>query len=265
MADPDRLRWAAKALLPFWASRTCDAVKGSTCRAYVNARGVSASTTRRELGVLQAAMNYVHREGMLIYAPAVTLPEHGASRDQWLTRDDAAKLLMAARQGRNHTLARLILIGLYTGTRPGAIMRLRWVPSLDSGWIDLENGILHRAGAAERQTKKRRGDCRLPCHLLAHLRRWSGGEWVVSYRGRPIHDIGKALDEACKRAGIDRITPHVLKHTAVTWAFQGGMTLEDAADFFSTTTATLERVYRQHSPMHQSRAVGIIERRGRNG
>jgi len=61
-------------------------------------------------------------------------------------------------------------------------------------------------------------------------------------------------------AGLDA-TPHDLKRTAVTWGFQRGMSREDAADYFSTTAATLERVYRQHSPDHQGRAVEVMERK----
>jgi integrase len=211
--------------------------------------------------VLQASLNYVHREGLLVYAPAVTLTDHSAPRERWLTRDEAARLLREARRSGNRTLVRFILIGLYTGTRPGAILKLRWVPSLDSGWVDLDRGILHRAGAAERQTVKRRGDCRIPRQLLAHMRRWRGGGLVISWKGKRVADIGKAFATACRRAGIEAATPHTLKHTAVTWAFQRGMAMEDAVGFFSTSAATLERVYRQHSPLHQRRAVEIMERK----
>lgn len=260
MADPERLKYAAKALRTFWAGLTCDAVKGSVCRAYAATRP-SSPTARRELGTLQAALNYGHKEGLLIYAPTVTLADHGKPRERWLTRSEAARLLWEARKGRNKTLVRFILIGLYTGTRPGAVLGLRWTPSLDSGWIDLDRGVLHRAGARERQTKKRKGDCRLPRQLLAHMRRWRDRDLVISWNGKPVRDIGKALESAAKRAGVEGVHPHLLKHTAITWAFQRGMTLEDAADYFSTSTATLERVYRQHSPEHQGRAVGIMERR----
>ena len=131
--------------------------------------------------------------------------------------------------------------------------------------MDLGRGILHRAGGAERQTKKRRGDCRIPRQLLAHMRRWQGGEYVVSWHGKPVADIGKAFDTACRRAGIEGATPHTLKHTAVTWAFQNGMEMSDAVSFFSTSAQTLERVYRQHSPMYQRRALDAIEGRNRRG
>jgi len=60
-----------------------------------------------------------------------------------------------------------------------------------------------------------------------------------------------ALDLA-EAKGIDmpprkHLTPHILKHTAITWAMQNSSTIEDAASFFSTSTDTIERVYWHHS------------------
>ena len=113
------------ALLPFWGDLKLSHVKGETCRRYGKWRGVSPSTVRRELGTLQAAMNYAHREGYVTSAPVVTLPDAAASKDRWLTRDEAAKLIWTAYRGhKSKHIARFILIGLYTGTRKDAILRM---------------------------------------------------------------------------------------------------------------------------------------------
>lgn len=283
LADPQRLKSAASALDEFWGDLTCDAVKGATCRAYEKHRAkprevvwrskrgketrrklrAGASTVRRELGVLQAALNHAAAEGLLISTPTVTLTPHGAPRDRWLERDEVARLVREARRGRNPGLARAILVGCYTGTRPGTVLRIRLLPTITGPWIDVARGILHRRGGAERETKKRRGDCRMPASLAAHTRRWSakGGEWLISWGGKPVRNVRKGLAAACVRAGLEPITPHVWKHTAVTWFFQNGGSIEDAADYFATSAQTLERVYRQHSPHYQDRAAGVMSRR----
>lgn len=257
LAGRETLAYAVKALAPFWASLTADAVKGSVCRAYARQSGRAPSTDRRHLGVLQAALNYAAAEGRLVSAPRVTLPEPGPSRDRWLTRPEAARLLRAAAPH----LRRFILISLATGTRASAVLALRWQPSIASGWVDLEAGVMHRRGAGEAETKKRRGSVAIPRQLLAHLRRWSrsGGSHVVAWRGKPLEEIDTAFAAAARRARLQDINPHDLKRTAVTWAFQRGMTREDAADWFDTSARTLERVYRAHSPEHQSRARAIME------
>ncbi|MEM0988562.1 MAG: site-specific integrase [Pseudomonadota bacterium] len=193
----------------------------------------------------------------MIHPLAVTLPAKSPPRSRWLTRSEAAKLLRAS----SPHLRRFILIGLYTGTRLEAILDLRWTHSLTAGWVDVDNGVIHRQGAAERVTNKRRRSVKMNRRLAAHMRRWArmGGAHVVEYEGQPIKSVKTALRKASKRAKIDSVSAHVLKHTAVTWAFQAGMTLEDASDYFSTTAATLENVYRQHSPEYQHRAVSIMD------
>ena len=257
VAAPQRMIYAVKALLPFFADKTADSVKRATCKAYERHRaGVSSATVRRELGTLQAALNWSHEDGRLIHPLKVTLPEHGAPRDRWLTRKEAAALLKAA----DPMLRRFILIALATGRRREAIRALRWVEPLDgsAGWVDLSAGVIHFRGRREAETKKRRGSVRMPAHLAAHMRRWSraGGSHVIP---GSLSTFRRRWDDVAPEG----VTPHTLKHTAVTWAFQGGMSREDAADYFDTTAATLDAVYRAHSPEHQGRAVGIMERRGR--
>jgi len=171
VASPGTLASGIKSLAPFWGGKTCDAVKGSTCRAYERERAkpieveyvgkkggrwvrtlaASNGTVRRELGVLQAALNYAHAEGVLIYVPTVTLPETGAARDRWLTKPEAALLLRAAAPH----VRRFIVIALATGRRASAILGLRLGLSLDSGWIDTAGGVIHFEGARQRKTKKR--------------------------------------------------------------------------------------------------------------
>lgn len=251
------LGYAIKALAAWWGDLTCDAVRGETCRRYGRERGVAPNTVRRDLGVLQAALNHAHREGRLLDRISVTLPPADAPKDRWLTR---AEIRAVMRHAAPH-LRRFIVLSVLTGTRPSAVLGLRWTPSLDSGWIDLDRGVLHRRGPRERETKKRRGSVRMPEPLVRLARRWDRGEWVIEHRGQRVANIRRAWDRACERAGVEGATPHTLKHTAVTWAFQRGITREDAADYFDTEARTLERVYRSHSPDHQSRAASIMGRR----
>lgn len=262
LASPETAAYSIMALTPFWGDLMCSGVTGATCRRYEKHRaGKAPSTIRRELAYLQSALNYAHKEGILIHPVAVTLPKASPPRSRWLTRGEAAKLLRASAPH----FRRFVLIALYTGTRASTILNLRWTASLDAGWVDVENGVIHRQGARQAVSNKRRGSVKMPRRLAAHMRRWArqGGSHVVEYKGEPVASVKKAMMKACRRAKLEGVSPHVLKHTAVTWAFQAGMTKEDAADYFSTTSATLERVYRQHSPEYQNRAVSVMDSLGK--
>lgn len=263
-ADPARIGYAIEALLPFWSEMKVAHVKGETCRRYMKERAKSAGTMRRELGTLQAALNYCHREGYVTSAPLVTLPQKPEPKQRWLTRSEAARLLWAAYRGHKAShLARFILIGLYTGTRKDAILRMGFEANTVGGWFDLERGVMYRRADHERQTNKLRKPTKIPRQLHAHLRRWraAGATWAVEYEGARVGDVKRAFPKAVESAGLDEVTPHTLKHTAITWALQRGATTWDCAGFFSTSEDTIRKVYGHHSPDFQASALRAIEGR----
>ncbi len=274
--DPDRILYAVEALLPFWGKLTVSAVKAETCRRYgrsrVTTKGmpmgktrpIGSATIRRELGTLRAAIGYCHAEGYILTAPPVTLPEKPPAKDRWMTRDEAAKLLWAAwRSKRAKHLAHFILIGLYTGTRKDAILRLHFGPNTIGGWIDTRNGLLYRRGEGERQSKKRQPPARLPDRLLAHARRWKemGARFPVEYQGGRCGDIKTGWVAIADEAGMPGVTPHTLRHTAITWSMQRGASIWDAAGFFGASVETIEGTYGHHHPDHQESARRAMDQR----
>lgn len=273
-AAPERIGYAIDALLRFWGALTVADVKGETCRRYAKSRvrvlkdgtvhEISDGTARRELNVLQAAINYCHREGYLLHATTVTLPEKPPARDRWLTRDEAARLIWAAyRSPKGKHLVRFILVALYTGTRKDAILNLSFMPNTVGGRIDVDRGVIYRRGSEERETSKRRKPVKMTRRLLSHCRRWKamGGTWLVQIDRQRVGDIKHAFEGARDRAGLPGVSPHILKHTAITWAMQKGLTVEDAADYFDTSAETIRRVYYHHSPHYQDRAVDVLDRK----
>jgi integrase len=275
---PERLIYAVEALDRFWTDLPVSAVKAETCRRYMAARGRAAGTVRRELGTLQAALNHCHRAGYLTSAPLVTMPPKDPPRERWLTRREAAWLLRAARALRKdgRHLADFILCGLYTGSRKATILALRIdTPSLTGGHIDTIHGILYRRPGGKRQTAKRQTPARLPAKYLAHVRRQAarGRRFVVEdYTGAKVGDIRKGWSRAVELAvelaakqeihiDLSGVTPHVLKHTAITWAMQRGADKWAAAGFFGTSVETIERVYGHHSPDHMRSAVEAMDRK----
>ena len=280
VASPERIGYAIDALYRFWGEQPVSIIRGETCRRYARERGASDGTVRRELGTLRAAINHCFKEGYLTAAPAVVLPPRPAPRERWLTRQEAAFLLRGARALRvdGRHLAYFILCGLYTGSRKQTILSLHInTPSIHGGHVDTVAGVLYRKPQGKRMTNKRQAPARLPASYLARLRRLAanGRRYVVEdHRGNRVADIrkgwanAKALAEAMAKArGIDLdlsdVTPHTLKHTAITWTLQGGATVWDVAGYFSTSVDTIERVYGHHSPDHQKSAIEAINRRGR--
>lgn len=273
-AAPERIGYAIQALLPFWGGLNASDIKAETCRRYCaqrqrvlkdgTVRPISNGTLRRELNVLQAAANHCHKEGYLTTSVKVALPEKPPARDRWLTRNEVARLIRSARRtSKGRHLARFILLSIYTGTRKTAVLGLGFVRNTTGGWIDLEHGVMYRRGTDERETAKLRKPVKLPRKLLAHCRRWraNGAIWAVEVDGARVGDIQTAFDGARRHAGLEDVSPHILKHTAITWAMQRGMKIETAADYFATSAETIRATYYHHSPEYQDDAVAIMDRK----
>jgi integrase len=71
---------------------------------------------------------------------------------------------------------------------------------------------------------------------------------VIEFRGKPVDDIKTAFQAACRRAGIRDCTPHVLKHTSVSWMVQRGLPFSQITKLTGTSSATLDRHYAHLSP-----------------
>lgn len=248
-----------KALLPFWAEKSLAEVKGSTCRAYVKSRPVKASTARHELKELQTAINHWHRESALPAVPQVTLPPPAPTRTRYLERDEVARMLWAAHKLKLPHVARFIIIGVYSGTRHNAILQLHWMQNLAGGHVDLERSILYRRGVAERDTSKRRPPFIISKRLEGHLRRWkaidvaNGCDRVSHYKGSAITKMRRSWRSVCEKAklGTD-VTPHVLRHTFVTWKLWEGLSIWDVAGMAGADATTIERIYGHHRKIEQN-------------
>lgn len=258
-------------------------IKEKTCHDYVEwrvSRGVSDQTARHDLKTLRAAIRYYHRaHGPLPAVPAVTLPAKKEQRhDYWLTRTQVAERIKAARRRpETRHVARVLLIGAYTGTRPGAIFKLRWIPSADGGWFDLDSETLHRRGIGRGETKKRQPPARIHRRLLPHLKRWrkadmaEGITYVTHYFGEPIKKLRRSWASVAIAAGharrgddgkwIVEDGPHITRHTAATWLMQAGVDQFEAAGYLGMNPETLWETYGHHSPLFQEKASRSDSRR----
>lgn len=262
-ARPHETGMRVDALLRFFGDQPLSSINGAACRGYVAYRQ-SPSAARRELEDLRAAINHHRREGLCSEVVEVALPEKSQPRTRWLSRSEAAALLLAAWRRSPH-VARFILVGLYTGTRAGAICGASLAHVSGRGYVDLQRGIFYRKAEGAKETKKRQPPVRLPDRLLAHMRRWARlgkcGSAVVEWKGQPIKRVTKAFNMAAKAAGLEGVTPHTLRHTAATWMAENECPTLDASRYLGMTPEMFEQRYGHHGPQAQARAVEAIASR----
>jgi integrase len=285
---PDLIGRAINKLVEFFGNQTASAITSAACKKYVQWRvrqfdmrskvrrtPIKPSTAGREVVVLGAALRWCWKEGKLDRLVPVTVPAKPSPRQRHLSRGEVAALLAGAlgwdRRGKrypakiNRHLARFILIGLYTGTRHDAILRLRWIPNTEGGWIDLSSRVLHRRASGAVESDKRRPPVPIPPRLLPHLRRWRRltTSHVIEYAGRPVRSQERrAWRTACELAGLGAdVTPHVLRHTCATMLLQLGVSVYDVAGVLGASEDVVRRTYGHHAQDHLRQAVTAFSRR----
>ena len=261
-------------------------VTGANCRAFAKHRG-NAGGSRRDLEDLRAAINHHAKEGFHRGLVRVVLPEKGLPRERWLTRSEAATLLWACWRYREtqtvhigkhkgqkivtdkrplRHIARFILIGLYTGTRAGAIATASPLRVAGKSFVDLDSGIFNRLAIGKRASTKRQTPVPLPDRLLAHMRRWVrlgiSKNHFVEWAGKPVSSVKTGFGSAVRIAGLDvtvgNVTPHTLRHTAATWLMQRAAPMWEAAGFLGMSEKTLRDTYGHHHPDHLRGAADAI-------
>jgi integrase len=250
VADPVRLDELAKPLRRFFGPLLPDQASRAATRAYTCERKVAPGTLRRELGGLRAALRWAAREGWILSPPHIELPAPPAPRERWLTREEASRLLNAC--GSPH-LRLFVLLALHTGARSGAILELTWDRvDLEAGRIDFGTG----------RGKKRRAVVPVTATLAAELdtaRQLGTCDRVIEYGGKPVASVKKAFGRATIRAGLEGVTPHVLRHTAATWAALAGVPLAKIARMLGQQESTTERVYAKHTPDYLREVADALE------
>lgn len=278
----------------FWGGKVLSNVSAHDCGNYVKHRG-NRGGSRRDLETLRAAINHHAKEGFHRGIVRVSLPAKGERRDRWLERREAAALIWHCWRYREQQtvhvgsakgkpvstnkrplrhIARFILIGIYTGTRAGAIATASPHQEEGRSFVDLDRGIFYRKPIGKRATKKRQTPAPVPPRLLAHMRRWSRLKLIancfVEFNGKPVASVKKGFKSAVRLAGLSgKVTPHTLRHTAATWLMQRGVPLWEAAGFLGMSVEVLQDNYGHHHPdfMHgaanaitsKSRQVSVVE------
>ena len=248
--------YTGKAVLPHFGAFRPDQVKVKHCRDYAAARakdGLSVGTIHTELGHLRSAVLFAEKHGMIDRAPFIWRPEKPAPADRWLTHAEIDRLIAAAQTTPHICVA--VLLMLTTAARVGAVLDLTWDRvDMDRAQIDLR---IDAAGP-------RKGRAVVPMNATLRAALSAAAEaamtdYVVEYAGDRMKSIRKGFDAAVKRAKLDDVTPHTLRHTAAVHMAAAGIHMAQISQYLGhSNTAVTERVYARFAPEHLTDAANVL-------
>lgn len=229
-------------------SRRKGAVGGGRRHFGDRAKG-SDSTIRRELNVLQAAINHARKWKRLNGAdPRLELPAGAPPEEtKWLTRDEV-KALHEAAEG---PLRDFVTLAYYTAARRAAIEQLRVEQ------VNLTTMRLNLRPVGQAVTKKRRALQAIHKSTIDVLKRLVNNAQDGWLFGKNV-DFYRAFHEAALKAGIDeaRAHPHILRHSRATHLLMDGRPPYAVAGLLGDTLTTVLRVYGHHCPDYGADALG---------
>jgi integrase len=250
LADKDKTAIRAVDLRGAWkqAEKTFghlrpDQITRDLCRAYRDQRyeaGRKPNTVRKELEVVRAALNF-HKKGQ---SAVFELPSPPPPKERYLTRDEARRLLKACR--RFPHVRAFVALSLATAARQSALLQLTW------DRVDLKRRRITLAlGDSQDQDRKRRATVpmnRRAYRYLKVLEVSATCPYVIEWGGHRVLSIKKGFAAACKRAGIEGATPHILRHTAASWMAESGVDMFRISKFLGHTNSkiTEERYAKLH-------------------
>lgn len=209
----------------------------------------SDGTILREIVTLRSALQWAVKQKWIAAAPYVEAPSTPPPRERWLTRDEAQRLLNACQMPH---VRLFVALGIYTAARAGALFGLTW------DRVDFQRGVIHLGDGAgnKRRAVVPIADALRPYLLEARAGATTGH--VLEHGGKPIASIKTGFNAACRRAGLEDVTPHVLRHTAATWMVEAGVPVAEVARFLGNTEKMIETVYGKHSPDYLRGAASAL-------
>lgn len=244
-------KFSWRALEPFWGSYTAGQISTDLCRRYIEKRrklGKGDGTILREMGVLKAAVRrYADKAGAVFEMPPSPPP-----RDRHLTKAEFRKLIDAARDTPH--LYVFLHVAIATAARAGAVLDLKWDRvNFSRRQINLGNAAGNKGRAIVPMNRS-------VLHVLKEAHKTRIGEYVVEFRGEQVASIKKSFAAAVAKAGLDGVTPHVLRHTAAVWMAEAGTPMVEIAQYLGHSSEKVTfKIYARFSPDYLRGAASALE------
>ena len=220
--------------------------------------GLTPRSVRYIHNTIHGALEQAKREGKIIFNPAdaVKLPKQEKKEIQYFDGESVGKFLKAARENKHFAA---YYLELATGLRRGELLALRWKDTdFKEGSITVNQGLVRVKGGLTFQppkTKLANRTINIPADVIEELKfhrrrqmveiKKAGDAWqdhglvFCNEIGQPYCPtaFARGFQRLVKRAGMERITFHGLRHTFATMSLQEGVDIKTTQENLGHHTA----------------------------
>src|SRR6266536_3045035 len=208
----------ASSVIPFFAKMPIGQIASyhiERYKAQLLKQGMAGKTIKNRLTVLNKCLITAYEWLELrTKPPKITWPKCASYRTDYLSHAEC-ELLLSSEEGVLHEM---ILTALRTGMRLGELKGLQW-SSLDwenrSVWVRHSRCEYSKVLVPPKNNRERYIPLDIDLYGIFHRRRKSTGYVFTDEDGQAFtgHCLNRRLAGICKKAGLRKITWHVLRHT----------------------------------------------------
>ncbi len=231
---------------------------------------VSPSTIQKEFALLSHLFNIARREwGLPVDNPVtdVARPKICNGRTRFLTNEEVQKLLEVAKESRNRKLYPYLLLMIHTGMRPSEAAGLKWEDvDLDARLIELRITktdmryvpLTEMTGNVLRSMQPQ--DSEKETHIFLPLESLKSPQ----VRNLPYLYFKRSFNTVRKKAGLEDIHLHDLRHTAASHLLMAGVDIRTLAEILGHKSLQMVHRYTHLLNDHKLKAVDRINSLGSN-
>jgi integrase len=251
-------------LLPFLGEMRLDAIKVHSIEVFkagLLKKGLSRKRVNNILAGLAKMLRCAHEIELIEIVPRVKLLKVQPQPFDFLTFEELSRLLDAVKDDAERRT--LFLLGSDAGVRQGEVIALEWgdidfvagtITVRRSSWRGIVGSTKSGRDRKVPMTERLREALRKQRHLQSEL--------VFCQRdGSPFTQsaIEAALRFACKRAGLRRISSHVLRHTFCSHLAMRGAAPKAIQELVGHSTLTMTLRYMHLAPSALREAVALLD------
>ena len=236
---------------------------------------LSNGTIANILRLLFAIIRTAREENIIEFdiGKGVQIPKTKKKKISVLTRNAQSTLEKTCEQEKTGIV---VMLALYTGMRVGEISALKWAD------VDLNEGLIYVQKTAQRitryngkgtktalniespKTESSERIIALPQMMIAYLSKCkldTASEYVVSCKGSVAEPrvCQYRFENLLKKAGIQRINFHTLRHTYATRCMEEGMDLKTLSQLMGHSQASMTLKYGDSLTEHKKHAVKALD------
>ena len=220
---------------------------------------VTLASVSKELGILKSAFTRAMRWEWIAKSPfrGITLNQEGEERLRWLTEAEEAQLLAACPPW----LQDLISVGVDTGLRRSNLVHLQ------RSWVQ-QHGRALIVPRQHLKAKKATVLIPLTTRAAAIIHRQAAcreSTYVFTQPdGRPyaLDQVGVAVIRTARRAGLEDVSLHTLRHTFISRLVQAGRPLPEVAALAGHRDIKMTLRYAHLAPDHLREGIAALESYG---